>query len=75
MHDCSQSAYAEAAEGEPSPWSHLAMHSVVSLALLSLGWAVPTQAAAHVTSPASHLARQDAVGESEALVVVALSED
>jgi len=36
---------------------------------------VPTQEAAQLTSPDSHWARQEAVGDSEVLVEEALSED
>lgn len=41
------------AEGEPSPWSHLAAHSLVSMTWEALGRALPKHAAWQLTSPAS----------------------
>lgn len=43
---------------EPSPWSHLAAHLLVSTTCAVLGWADPIQAAWQSTSPAGQVTRQ-----------------
>jgi hypothetical protein len=45
MQPCTQSLNCFAALAEPSPWSHLAAHLLVSIAWLALGRAIPWQAA------------------------------
>lgn len=55
-------AKASEAGVEPSPWSHLAAHSLVAIAWLALGRALPKHAAWQVTSPASHARAQLTAG-------------
>ena len=55
MQPWTQLANAVAAAGDPSPWSHLAAHLLVSMAWEALGRALPKQAALQVTSSAGHL--------------------
>ena len=44
---------ASVAAGDPSPWSHLAAHSLVAMACEALGRALPKHLAWQLTSPAS----------------------
>lgn len=50
-------------EVEPSPWSHLAAHSLVAIAWEALGRALPKHAAWQFTSPASQSMAQLIAGE------------
>jgi len=68
------------AAAEPSPWSHLAAHSLVSMAWEALGRALPRHAAWQLTSPALQARAQLTAGvrpvgtgaaEAGALVVAA----
>jgi len=55
-------AYFWEAATEPSPWSHLAAHSLVSMAWEALGRALPRHAAWQLTSPASQARAQLTAG-------------
>jgi len=71
MQDCTHWENFSVASGEPSPWSHLAAHSLVATAWEELGRAMPKQAAWQVTSAGSQATAQLCWGVRVGVWVVA----